>query len=238
MEKYKLKSGNILEVIQDENPESPNSWGNEDMFLVYDHRQFRVEREGFEPVSIFRSIQEKGRGTEVDGLYNNYFIFSVAAYIHSGVSLSLTDSFERKGFDISVTGFILINKERLDDNVIGQKGQNHLSLDQAKELAEGLIETWNQYLSSDVYGFRVIKETDKADRLTSLILEQFDLTRHLTPLVRDFTKTMVKDILTKNLDNCSVEREEIASCWGFYGDNPETNGMLDHIDDEIKLKLN
>jgi len=29
------------------------------------------------------------------------------------------------------------------------------------------------------------------------------------------------------------EGNEVDSCWGFYGDNPKTNGMSDHIDSEV-----
>ena len=46
MKRYNLKSGNILEVIQDDDAESPDIWGNTDMFLVYDHNQFSVKRKG------------------------------------------------------------------------------------------------------------------------------------------------------------------------------------------------
>ena len=58
-----------------------------------------------------------------------------------------------------------------------------LTLSEAKKILEGEVETYNQYLTGDVYGF---------------ILEKPD-------------------------------GEHIDSCWGFYGDNIETNGILDNI---------
>jgi hypothetical protein len=36
-----------IEVVQDEMAESPDAWGNDDAFVVYEHRQFDVRREGF-----------------------------------------------------------------------------------------------------------------------------------------------------------------------------------------------
>ena len=30
-----------------------------------------------------------------------------------------------------------------------------------------------------------------------------------------------------------VDGEEIDSCWGFYGEDPRTNGMSDYVDDEL-----
>jgi hypothetical protein len=29
--------------------------------------------------------------------------------------------------------------------------------------------------------------------------------------------------------------EELDSCWGFYGDDPAKNGMMEHIDDELLI---
>jgi hypothetical protein len=35
-------------------------------------------------------------------------------------------------------------------------------------------------------------------------------------------------------DECgNDDEEEVDSCWGFYGDDPKKNGMMDHIKDEI-----
>jgi hypothetical protein len=71
-------------------------------------------------------------------------VFPVFAYIHSGVSLSLgrtTYPFSC-GWDTSMKGFMLIKQ---------QKGTYHR--ESARKMAEGLIETWNMYLSGDVYGY-------------------------------------------------------------------------------------
>tara|TARA_R100001086_G_C11824725_1_gene255001 strand:+ start:246 stop:974 length:729 start_codon:yes stop_codon:yes gene_type:complete len=235
--RYKLKSGNILEVIQDESPESPDMWDNKDIFLVYDHKQFTVKREGFEPVNIYRYL--KINNTVVienndqwqDDTYNNYFIFVVYAYIHSGISLSLGNStypFNDK-WDVSTTGYILVKKDSIeeynqptvDGNLVGQK---------AKECAEGLIETWNQYLSGDVYGYRVLKKRNVKEELTENLRNAF-LQQNI-----NIPKKVIRESLDEKLISelqSYVEYEEIDSCWDFYGNNPKTNGMLEHINDEI-----
>lgn len=151
-----LTDNRVLTIWQDENGDSPNDWGNEDIFLVYDHHQFNVEREGFEPRDIYTYLQQCDSCDTIDlrnDEYDKYWIFVVHAYIHSGVSLSLGNSsypFNCR-FDTSTTGFILVEKD------ITQEGKAPVLITEpeAKCYAEGLIETWNTYLSGKVYGFTI-----------------------------------------------------------------------------------
>ncbi len=99
----------------------------------------------------------KGRG-EIETLPGNipqaakYWIFPVAAYIHSGIALSLGSgrNFPDYQWDVSHVGAVLIAKEEWPEEA------------KAREYAAGLIETWNQYLSGDVYG--ITRETYDKDR--------------------------------------------------------------------------
>ncbi|MFT6841796.1 MAG: hypothetical protein ACI8Q1_000245 [Parvicella sp.] len=229
MKKYKLKSGNILEVIQDGNAESPDTWENTDMFLVYDHRQFSVKRDGFEPSDIYDYLEIQSKIKSPIGLdesqdeledelnryfdYDSkYFIFPVYAYIHSGVSLSLNNG--TCSFDTSSTGYLLVkideSKDESDDLI------------RATEYAQGLIDTWNQYLSGDVYGFRVMKPI-KTYTITEEELDSIKTKIYQVIHTQSFISTATK----------SIEYEETDSCWGFYGDDPKTNGMMEHITDEL-----
>ena len=174
MTEYK---GYYYDIIQDEYAESPDDWGNTDIFLVYDHRQFWVERDGFDPEEIYDYLQAivecfdfikqkeyyeslKGFNSrvsyfeykiseimdEVDD-FNDYYIFPVYAYIHSGVSLSLS-SFSCP-WDTSISGFVLVDKNSF----------KNITEDKAKEYAEGLIDDWNKYLSGEIYCYEIYKET-------------------------------------------------------------------------------
>jgi len=153
---YKLK------IERDEFGESPDSWQDTNIFLVYDHRQFDVKRKGFEPRAIYDHLNAKEiivkneRGDELetyqddlDPKYEDYYIFGVDAYIHSGVVLSLTDDrdFPDRQWDVSTTGYILASKQEYKDEEIARNG------------AKCLIDTWNQYISGDVWGYQVVKET-------------------------------------------------------------------------------
>ncbi len=128
-----------IEIHQDENVESPDQWGNTDVFVVYDHRQFCVKREGFEPKDIFEHMT-----TTKKNFYKGYHVFVLYAYIHSGVALSvLNDAYPfNDRWDVSTTGFILVKK---------QKGTYTRRM--AIESAMGEVKIWNIYLSGDVYGY-------------------------------------------------------------------------------------
>lgn len=134
-----------IEVVQDENANSPDYWGNDDAFVVYDHRQFSVSRKGFVPRDIFDHIQAGGK------LYDGYHVFVLYAYIHSGVVLSVGDhNFPDARWDVSSTGFVLVKR---------QKGWSWRKA-KALEVAKSITEEWNQYLSGDVYGYKIYDMTD------------------------------------------------------------------------------
>ena len=146
VKEYQLEDNKVLRLILDEDAQSPNKWDDQNVFLVYDHKDFLVKRNGFKPRSIFDYPSE----------YDNYIIFTVYAYIHSGISLSLNKSIGTAKWDTSSTGFILVKKEEiLNDpkcttkSFIGKK---------AKQLALELIKTWNQYLSDQVYGYSIVEK--------------------------------------------------------------------------------
>ena len=122
----------------DEQAEAPDQWGNEDLFLVYDHRGFTIERKGYDPTDIYEHCMETKKW-----FYEGYYVFPVYAYIHSGVVLSLgNDSYPfNDQWDVSMKGFILVKRMK------GWSWQRN----KAKEIAPYLITEWNQYLSGDIY---------------------------------------------------------------------------------------
>ena len=92
---------------------------------------------------------------ELREIEKEYRIFPVAAYIHSGVVLSLGSGghFPDRQWDVSHVGAVFVSKEGWDDE------------SKAREAAEALIKTWNEYLSGDVYC--IVHETlnEKKERM-------------------------------------------------------------------------
>lgn len=240
---YISKCGEYKLVIeQDDYAESPNDWGNEDLFLVYSHRDFTAKRDGFEPQHIYQHLKAKEgidyynsilkngdvlSSQQTEDLeyykhdyvpeYEDYYIFPVAAYIHSDVSLSLANSFHTSEFDTSVTGFALVKKEK------------DLVIQKAKLQAENLLDMWNQYLSGDVYGYTLYGYS----KVYKINADDYH------NLASTYTMSVDGGFKSKLLNAFEEEIEwgEIDSCWGFYGDDIKTNGILDHIDSEIEFEL-
>jgi len=136
-----------IEIISDSAPQSPDEWGNDDCFLVYDHRDFCVQVKGFNPDDIFEHMNETKKQ-----LYDGYWYFPVFAYIHSGVALSLgRGSYPFTcPWDTSFKGFALVKKT---------KGWTWRR-DKAIKVAESIVNEWNDYLSGNVYGYNIEETGD------------------------------------------------------------------------------
>jgi hypothetical protein len=133
-------------VVEDCSAENPNE---EDCFIVYDHREFTVEKDGFEPERIWEYLQltKRFKDAKLEDFedcsqeaaeYSDYLnlheefgaynIYPLYAYIHSGIALSLGNSypFDCK-WDTSMSGFLITTKDYQLD-------------------IKRFIETWNDYL--------------------------------------------------------------------------------------------
>jgi hypothetical protein len=147
--------GKDIEIFYDQDAESPDAWGNTERFIVYDHRDFCVERKGYDPEEILQAMQEKKK------LFDGFYYFPVFAYIHSGVSLSLGNTrypFNDR-WDTSFRGFALIKREK-----------GTFTYDKAMNAAQGLIDTLRLYQREYETGSR---ETSGVEELRSMVNEGF-----------------------------------------------------------------
>ena len=226
MEEDVYYKGYKIKIRQDEFAESPD-WGDENLFLVYDHRQFTVKREGFNPLSIYDWLYAKNvvdSNDDIDGNYqeeidsypeiNNYWIFPVEAYIHSGVHLSLFSGTKQCMWDSSVSGYILASKEEFELE------------ETARNASEGLIETWNQYLSGDIWGYII----EKPNEYYTILKTELDSILTADDYNNDII-LLDSFIKTSELDH---NWEEVDSCWGFYGQEAAINEAKLVIDNLIK----
>ena len=121
------------------------------IFLVHYHRDFCIENKQYIEKDDLRRFYQ---GEKIDQ-QKKFWIFPVAAYIHSGVALSLGNGqhFPDYSWDVSHVGAILVNKKAEKSWRFNKK---------ALQVAEYLLEEWNQYLAGDVYG--IVKDTYDKDK--------------------------------------------------------------------------
>lgn len=149
--------GHTIKIVYDECYNSPEEWGDENLFLVGYHRDFFVDRshktkenkkEGGISEGLAQSIFNNGKyedgsiNDEAKDYLKKYHIFPLSAYIHSGVRLYL-GTHKICQWDSCQVGLVFASKSEWKTKA------------KALKCVEGLIEIWNQYLSGQVYGFQV-----------------------------------------------------------------------------------
>lgn len=134
--------GYNINVYQDNDTESPDNFGDESVFLVAFHRDFTVDRKGFDRDTCVE-FSENGS--------KEYHVFGLEAYIHSGVSLALSQEgkFPDRQWDVSQLGLVFVSKKETRYKT------------KAGKIAQNLIELWNDYLSGNVYGYMVEKDDNE-----------------------------------------------------------------------------
>jgi hypothetical protein len=148
IEELKYK-GLDIKIYPDDSDQSPDEWGDEGLFLVAYHRDFWVVRD---KIATKDEVAEALKNVK-DPLRKKYHLFGLEAYIHSGVALALVGegNFPDRRWDVSYLGAVFVSKEEWKRK------------DKARKAAEGLIETWNTYLSGGVVGFKVEKNEEHID---------------------------------------------------------------------------
>lgn len=129
-------AGLRVQIFPDADAQSPDDWGNDDLFLIANHRQFDVRRSSFDCDENTPKDHKK-----------EYNVLPLFAYIHSGVALSLGRAGQFGDmWDSGQVGWVLVKKNQGFRNI--------------RKAAQSLIEEWNSYLSGEVYGFVVERVTE------------------------------------------------------------------------------
>lgn len=133
-----------LLIERDECASSPSEWGDDNLFIVANHRQFYV------PVPGEKRIAEDAEEL-VKRFTRTHWAFLVEAYIHGGVVLAMAGErdFPDRRWDVSLVGYVFAAKKEWRMSKTARKA------------ARGLIETWNQYLSGDVWMYIIKDDEDE-----------------------------------------------------------------------------
>lgn len=202
----------VIKIYQDENAESPDTWEDDNLFLVGYHRDFCVKRDDIITEDEAKAILT-GEIDDTTGYYThnvkeikrNYHTFGLEAYIHSGVVLYLSyeGNFPDRQWDVSQLGLVLVSKKETK------------SRKQARKLAEGLIKNWNDSLSGNVYGY--IAEDEKNGKEINSCwgfygdFEESEMIEQAKEEINSYIKTDKREAETKKEDFSKKTLGELLS---------------------------
>jgi hypothetical protein len=133
-----------IEIFMDEDPISPREDDNLGMMVCFHRRYTLGDKHDFSTPHEFRkSIRNKRKIGIILPLY---------LYDHSGITMNTT------GFDCpwdsGQVGWIFITREKIRKEYSKQRISKQL-MQRVKEYLLNEVKTYDQYLTGDVYGFRI-----------------------------------------------------------------------------------
>lgn len=157
-EKYNYK-GHEIQILFDNDSESPRDWDNIGTMVCFHNRYSLGDKHDLSK-EMFNGWEELRRHLIKEE--RAVVILPLYLYDHSGITMNTT------GFscpwDSGQVGYIYATREDILKNVsCGGKRLTKALKDKAKEILEAEVKTYNQYLTGDVYGFIVDKDTDYED---------------------------------------------------------------------------
>lgn len=140
-----IRKGNYeLEILQEEYPESPREWDNLGTMICF-HRRYNLgDKHNFS----VEEAEEMMKGKDICVSLPLYL------YDHGGITMN-TGSFSCK-WDSGQVGWIFVTKEQVRKEYNVKKISKDL-IEKVTRVLEGEVETYDQFLTGDVYGYRVSK---------------------------------------------------------------------------------
>ncbi len=162
-----------ITVEHDDTPVDPRDWDNIGTIVCW-HRNYAIgDKHDFEnPHNMFHELSGLYPMMLTDGLTSEqlarceakardtHIILPVYLYDHSGITINTTGFSD--GWDSGQVGFVYVSHDRLRDDHNWKK----ITSKRAKQAAEWLvaeIETYDNFLIGNVYGFTIEKDEETID---------------------------------------------------------------------------
>lgn len=153
MEEYE-RNGLTVEIFSDDNPDSPREWDNLGT-MVCSHRNYKL---GDEEISWgdldgwndYKQYLIKERGAVI--------VLPLGLYDHSGITMYVGENHDR--WDGGQVGFIYVTKEDMEKE---QAVDPTYDLERAEACIRSEVETYDQYLTGDVYGYTITNPKNGED---------------------------------------------------------------------------
>jgi hypothetical protein len=148
----KARIGNEeLRIVRDECEESPREWDNLGKIVCW-HRRYQLPQEGPRKFDTPGDFSEYLKEIEYKVL-----ILPIFMYDHSGVSISTSNQYPFDDYwDAGQIGYIYVTYETIRKEY-GVKRISKKTLQKAKSVLMSEVETYDQFLRGDVYGFVLVQ---------------------------------------------------------------------------------
>ena len=139
-----------IEVHYDEDPSNPRDWDNLGTMVLFWNR-YNLGDEKTDPTGEYKMSKE-----EAQEFCNRKDIISLPIFVyeHSGITIRTSNAgypFNDR-FDAGCGGYIYITKEKIRKEY-GWKNITKKRAEQIAKYLEGEVETYDEYLTGQVYGF-------------------------------------------------------------------------------------
>lgn len=163
-----IHNGYTVKIIQDEDPESPREWDNAATLVCF-HKRYQLgdADHGYQS-SDYNGWDELRAAIERD--HKPVAILPLGLIDHSGISMfvgSGAHPFDYGGWDSGQVGFAFVSRAK----ALAEWGKGNRVTKHVREMADKClrseVETYDQYLRGDVYGFVV--EAPDGDHVDSCL---------------------------------------------------------------------
>lgn len=141
----------LIEIFPDESPESPRDWDNLGTMVCF-HRRYKLGDKHDYDHNDYNGWDEMEKAIVKNE--NVAVILPLYLYDHSGITISTT-SFSCR-WDSGQIGFIYVTKEKALEEYGGKIVTKKIK-EKIEGVLKGEVETYDQYLRGDVYGFKISK---------------------------------------------------------------------------------
>lgn len=194
--------GHHINIYYDESPESPREWSNIGTFYTTHHR-YRTENE-FDKDFDMEEVYVDGRpGHFRKTFLRDYIALNIYLYDHSGQAVSsapFSCRWDSGWFGMVAVSVEAVKKEFGWDKITSYRRRK------IKGYLQNEIDTYNEYLHGEVYGFQITSVSDDSEVLDSCWgyfgdagLEQ----------LKDECRDLIDNIITRQKEQEHTERLRI-----------------------------
>lgn len=141
----------IVRTYYDEYSDDPRSWDNLGTMVCF-HKRYNLGDKNDYKSGEYDSWSEMEK--DIIKRENVGVILPLYLYDHSGITMNTTGF--SCGWDSGRVGFIFISKKKMLKEYGGKVVTQKLK-DRVKDYLKGEVETYDQYLRGEVYGYKIFK---------------------------------------------------------------------------------